>query len=289
MPPRGNGMTMKRIHREIADLKKEDLGNISLAPKSDDDPFVWTALIPGPEGSVYEGGVYEAEVTLPVDYPFTAPKVQFITRIYHMNINERGNICIDILKHNWSPALSVFKVILSLSSLLTDPNPNDPLVPSIASEYLKKRATHDETARKWVQLYALPQPKPVQPPAPPKPKAVAALNTARAVSSTPAPSSSRSSRPATPRASSSIPLTRSPARPRVQSRTGSAASTPIEIDDSDDDEVEVVVSEGASVGAGHKRRRSGDSADEPARKRGPGAGSAGGAGRLQGDVVVIDD
>ena len=54
---------------------------------------------------------------------FSAPKVTFATRIYHMNISDRGNICIDILKHNWSPALSLFKVMLSLSSLLTDPNP----------------------------------------------------------------------------------------------------------------------------------------------------------------------
>lgn len=46
-------------------------------------------------------------------------------RIYHMNISDRGGICIDILKHNWSPALSLFKVILSLSSLLTDPNPRE--------------------------------------------------------------------------------------------------------------------------------------------------------------------
>lgn len=54
---------------------------------------------------------------------FSAPKVTFVTRIYHMNISDKGNICIDILKQNWSPALSLFKVMLSLSSLLTDPNP----------------------------------------------------------------------------------------------------------------------------------------------------------------------
>ncbi|KAI0036372.1 ubiquitin-conjugating enzyme/RWD-like protein, partial [Vararia minispora EC-137] len=145
----------KRIHREIADLKKEDLGMISLGPKSDDSPFIWKARIPGPEGSVYCGGFFEAEIILPPDYPFTAPKVNFLTRIYHMNISERGNVCIDILKHNWSPALSVFKVVLSLSSLLTDPNPSEfLLLPSIASAYIKNRAFHDQTARQWTQAYA---------------------------------------------------------------------------------------------------------------------------------------
>ncbi|TFY57329.1 hypothetical protein EVJ58_g7085 [Rhodofomes roseus] len=147
--------TLKRIHREIADLKKEDLGSITLAP-SDDNLFSWTATIPGPEGSVYEGGLFHVEISLAHDYPFSAPKVTFRTRIYHMNINERGNICIDILKHNWSPALSLFKVILSLSSLLTDPNPKDPLVPSIATEYVRNRTKHNQTARQWTELYARP-------------------------------------------------------------------------------------------------------------------------------------
>lgn len=62
-------MTLKRIHREIADLKKEDLGAIKLSP-SDDDLFHWNATIPGPEGSVYEGGVFQVEITLGHDYPY---------------------------------------------------------------------------------------------------------------------------------------------------------------------------------------------------------------------------
>ena len=60
--------TLKRIHREIADLKKEDLGAIKLAP-SGDDLFHWSATIPGPEGSVYEGGVFQVEIVLGHDYP----------------------------------------------------------------------------------------------------------------------------------------------------------------------------------------------------------------------------
>ncbi|KAH9162100.1 ubiquitin-conjugating enzyme/RWD-like protein [Lactarius sanguifluus] len=160
---RFSGTTLKRIHREIADLKKEDLGGISVGPISADKPFLWKARIPGPEGSVYEGGVFSVEITLGHDYPFSAPKVLFLTRIYHMNISEKGNVCIDILKNNWSPALSIFKVVLSLSSLLTDPNPSDPLVPSIATEFLRKRPTHDQTARHWTELYA----KPTPPPSPP--------------------------------------------------------------------------------------------------------------------------
>ncbi|KAI0794845.1 ubiquitin-conjugating enzyme/RWD-like protein [Abortiporus biennis] len=158
-PPLSSSTTLKRIQREIADLKKEDLGDITLGP-SGDNLFLWKATLPGPEGSVYEGGVFEVEINLPHDYPFSAPRMTFRTRIYHMNISDRGGICIDILKHNWSPALSLFKVILSLSSLLTDPNPKDPLVPSIATEYIRNRKQHDNTARQWTQQYARPPPPP---------------------------------------------------------------------------------------------------------------------------------
>lgn len=145
--------SLKRIQREAADLEKEELEFIHLEP-SEEDICLWRGNIKGPEGSVYEGGIFDFEIQLPPDYPFSAPKIIFKTRIYHMNISEHGNICIDILKHNWSPALSLFKVMLSLSSLLTDPNPKDPLVPSIATQYRRNRHLHDSTARQWTMMYA---------------------------------------------------------------------------------------------------------------------------------------
>ncbi|EEB90972.1 hypothetical protein MPER_10746 [Moniliophthora perniciosa FA553] len=75
----------------------------------------------------------------------------FKTRIYHMNISDRGDICIDILKQNWSPALSLFKVMLSLSSLLTDPNPRILWVSWMAYQYVSNRKLHDDTARQWTK------------------------------------------------------------------------------------------------------------------------------------------
>ncbi|KAJ7578692.1 ubiquitin-conjugating enzyme/RWD-like protein [Mycena floridula] len=157
-----SAMTLKRIHREIADLRKEDLGDITLTP-FEDSLYFFKGTIPGPTGSVYEGGVFDIDMQLLHDYPFSAPKVMFKTRIYHMNISEKGGICIDILKNNWSPALSLYKVMLSLSSLLTDPNPQDPLVPTIANQYIKNRQLHDSTARRWTELYAKPKPPPPMP------------------------------------------------------------------------------------------------------------------------------
>ena len=73
--------------------------------------------------SPYDGGVFFLDINFPQDYPFKPPKVRFQTKIYHCNVNDKGGICLDILKDNWSPALTVSKVLLSICSLLTDPNP----------------------------------------------------------------------------------------------------------------------------------------------------------------------
>uniref|UniRef100_A0A8C6GKA5 E2 ubiquitin-conjugating enzyme n=1 Tax=Mus spicilegus TaxID=10103 RepID=A0A8C6GKA5_MUSSI len=126
---------------------------LSAGPKGD-NIYEWRSTILGPPGSVYEGGVFFLDITFSPDYPFKPPKVTFRTRIYHCNINSQGVICLDILKDNWSPALTISKVLLSICSLLTDCNPADPLVGSIATQYMTNRAEHDRMARQWTKRYA---------------------------------------------------------------------------------------------------------------------------------------
>jgi len=109
----------------------------------------------GPEDSPYHQGVFFLNIHFPPDYPFKPPKVTFTTKVYHMNINSNGSICLDILKDQWSPALTISKVLLSISSLLTDPNPDDPLVPEIANIFKSNKQQHDDTAREWTRRYAM--------------------------------------------------------------------------------------------------------------------------------------
>jgi len=146
-------MASKRIQRELRDTQKDPPCNCSAAPRQD-DLFHWGATLLGPVDSVYEGGIFQLNIRFPADYPFKPPKITFITKIYHPNVNADGAICLDILKDQWSPALTISKVLLSICSLLTDPNPDDPLVPEIAKMYKYKREEYNKEARDWVLKHA---------------------------------------------------------------------------------------------------------------------------------------
>lgn len=146
-------MSQGRIKAELEAITLDPPSNCSAAPEND-DVFHWTATIIGPTGSVYEGGIFNLSIEFPPNYPFKPPKIRFITKIYHPNINMSGGICLDILKDQWSPALTISKVLISICSLLDDPNPDDPLVPEIADIYVKNRLQYDLTAREWTQYYA---------------------------------------------------------------------------------------------------------------------------------------
>nr|GMC82539.1 ubiquitin-conjugating enzyme E2-17 kDa [Ipomoea batatas] len=217
-------MASKRILKELKDLQKDPPTSCSAGPVGE-DMFHWQATIMGPPDSPYAGGVFLVTIHFPPDYPFKPPKVAFRTKVFHPNINSNGSICLDILKEQWSPALTISKsgldsdfgssslpliftcsnifcilaifpapslyglghchtllsqksasstskcdlggdqlqgtrnclipVLLSICSLLTDPNPDDPLVPEIAHMYKTDRAKYEATARSWTQKYAM--------------------------------------------------------------------------------------------------------------------------------------
>lgn len=160
-------MALKRINKELQDLNRDPPANCSAGPTGmfkkqhmysffiGDDLFHWQATIMGPKDSPYEGGVFSLSIVFPADYPFKPPKLHFQTKIYHCNISANGSICLDILRDQWSPALTIGKVLLSISSLLTDPNPNDPFVPEIAQLLKTDAKKHDQYAREWTQKYAI--------------------------------------------------------------------------------------------------------------------------------------
>jgi ubiquitin-conjugating enzyme E2 D/E len=146
-------MSLRRLQREFAEIQTSPIENCTAGPVGDNF-FRWDAMIFGPSDSPFEGGIFRLTIDFPSEYPFKPPIVTFKTKIYHPNINAAGGICLDILKSQWSPALGVSKVLLSILSLLTDANPNDPLVPEVASLYRTNRVAYDEKAREWTRLYA---------------------------------------------------------------------------------------------------------------------------------------
>ncbi|KAJ6753837.1 UBIQUITIN-CONJUGATING ENZYME E2 [Salix purpurea] len=184
-----NSNLPRRIIKETQRLLSEPAPGISASP-SEDNMRYFNVMILGPTQSPYEalhvefsaanrlklcgcmvqphkalgswrspstsscGGVFKLELFLPEEYPMAAPKVRFLTKIYHPNIDKLGRICLDILKDKWSPALQIRTVLLSIQALLSAPNPDDPLSENIAKHWKTKEAEAVETAKEWTRLYA---------------------------------------------------------------------------------------------------------------------------------------
>uniref|UniRef100_A0A0C9RGL3 TSA: Wollemia nobilis Ref_Wollemi_Transcript_26386_890 transcribed RNA sequence n=1 Tax=Wollemia nobilis TaxID=56998 RepID=A0A0C9RGL3_9CONI len=143
----------RRIIKETHRLLSDPAPGISASP-SEENLRYFNVMILGPPQSPYEGGVFKLELFLPEEYPMAAPKVRFLTKIYHPNIDKLGRICLDILKDKWSPALQIRTVLLSIQALLSAPNPDDPLSDNIAKHWKANEVEAVETAKEWTRLHA---------------------------------------------------------------------------------------------------------------------------------------
>uniref|UniRef100_A0A8B9E2K6 UBC core domain-containing protein n=1 Tax=Anser cygnoides TaxID=8845 RepID=A0A8B9E2K6_ANSCY len=141
-------------YKETQRLLAEPVPGIKAEPDESNARY-FHVVIAGPQDSPFEGGTFKLELFLPEEYPMAAPKVRFMTKIYHPNVDKLGRICLDILKDKWSPALQIRTVLLSIQALLSAPNPDDPLANDVAEQWKTNEAQAIETARAWTRLYAM--------------------------------------------------------------------------------------------------------------------------------------
>ncbi|XP_022655200.1 uncharacterized protein LOC111247922 [Varroa destructor] len=143
-----------RIGHEMTLLKADPLDGVQLKPVDHIVYGEWHACIAGPAGSPYEGGLFYLTVSVSCRYPMDPPVVRFLTKIFHPNVSRHGDIGLDSLQHNWSLALTLPKILLSIQSLLTDPYTRVCMEPKIGQMYRDNYSLYEHTARLWTMLYA---------------------------------------------------------------------------------------------------------------------------------------
>ncbi|CAK9143229.1 unnamed protein product [Ilex paraguariensis] len=123
----------QRLQKELMSLMMSggDLG-VSAFPEGE-SIFTWIGTIEGGKGTMYEGLSYKISLRFPLDYPFKPPQVKFETMCFHPNVDQYGNICLDILQDKWSSAYDCRTILLSIQSLLGEPNIESPLNSSAAA------------------------------------------------------------------------------------------------------------------------------------------------------------
>jgi len=145
-------MRLRRVNKEIILACKDNASSIDLI---DNSPFHLKWSFPGPTDTPYEGGIFEVDIIIPESYPYHPADMKFITKVYHPNVSSAsGAICLDIINDTWSPAFTLEAMLMSVQSLLSSPEPNNPQDVEIAEHYKTNRQSFEETARYWTRVYA---------------------------------------------------------------------------------------------------------------------------------------
>lgn len=148
-----------RVPKEFSKIKKDEKNNdtlsVYLKNPANNDYSHWKACIKGPSDTPYEGGLFTIDIIIPSQYPFAPPKMKFDTKVWHPNISSQtGAICLDILKAEWSPALTIRTALISLQALLSTPEPDDPQDAVVANQFRTHHAAYEKQAKEWTQNYA---------------------------------------------------------------------------------------------------------------------------------------
>ncbi|CAH3022215.1 unnamed protein product [Porites evermanni] len=140
--------------QELNDIRSSGIKIFRNIEVDEQNILNWQGLIV-PENAPYSKGAFKIEINFPAEYPFKPPKITFKTKIYHPNIDEKGQVCLPIISpENWKPAIRTDKVIQALVALIHDPEPEHPLRGDLAEEYIKDRKKFNKTAEEFTKKYA---------------------------------------------------------------------------------------------------------------------------------------
>ncbi|CAG0915781.1 unnamed protein product [Notodromas monacha] len=142
-----------RLRMEMKILAYESTEGIQAIPLNA-SKSVWQASVAGPRGSPYEHGTFLLVIKLPRCYPLQPPIVRFLTRVFHPNVSRHGDIGVDCIRHNWTVALSISTVLLSIQSIFTDPYTEVCMEPAIGRLYKENNSLFQSIARFWTRKYA---------------------------------------------------------------------------------------------------------------------------------------
>jgi len=140
----------KRLMRDLNKLHKDGLQGVSAAP-NENDIMSWTAVIFGPEDTQWQGGTFTLEVKFTEEFPTKPPHVRFVSRMFHPNVYNNGEICLDILQNQWSPIYDISAILTSVQSLLCDPNPNSPANSEAAQLWTENRPEYNKRVNSCVE------------------------------------------------------------------------------------------------------------------------------------------